>query len=88
MNNAQPRLAADAETVVEVTYVPIKKLGKGAFGEAVLYRKVEVTRTPVKNWCHCQCQTKINQFLSSSSTDKAKSYSCFIYLGFVSRLLK
>lgn len=42
MNVAQPKLAADVETVVEVTYVSIKKLGKGAFGEAVLYRKIEV----------------------------------------------
>lgn len=34
------------DSYTEVTYVPIRVLGKGAFGEAVLYRKVEVsTRT-------------------------------------------
>ena len=30
------------ESPTEVTYVPIRVLGKGAFGEATLYRRVEV----------------------------------------------
>lgn len=30
------------ESPTEVTYIPIRVLGKGAFGEATLYRRVEV----------------------------------------------
>jgi len=32
----------EAESPTEVTYIPIRVLGKGAFGEATLYRRVEV----------------------------------------------
>ena len=33
------------ESPTEVTYIPIRVLGKGAFGEATLYRRVEVSKT-------------------------------------------
>ena len=31
----------------ETAYIPIRVLGRGAFGEAVLYRKVEASSPPV-----------------------------------------
>lgn len=36
-------LAQGDESPTEVTYVPIRVLGKGAFGEATLYRRVEAS---------------------------------------------
>lgn len=35
-------IVADAGEIQQEMYIPVRTLGRGAFGEAVLYRKIEV----------------------------------------------
>ena len=37
-----PLLSLDSDTSQEASYTPIRVLGRGAFGEAILYRRIEV----------------------------------------------
>ena len=48
------------DSMQEASYMPIRVLGKGAFGEAVLYRKTEVDGKMQNNFQHVFFQIQSN----------------------------